>query len=283
MPSISSKRAPGISSAVRRPPDGVDQRVRRPVHHQGRRGDVAQGLGARAGRADGEELPAHSGGVEAAVEGSPRVGRPTLLVGVGRAAPHVEPGDVSGDRRLPIGRRRSGEDGVGLRRRLPVLGFTGVGHHRRHRQQPVAMVDGQLLDDHPAHRQAHHVCGLHVRRVEHGDRVVGHVGEPVARAALVDRSLGEVAGQTHVAVVEADHLQAALHVPLAPFVGVVDALAAEAVDHQQDRRPGRPDGLVVDLDLTVACDAHAGHRTVARPPSSRQRVAITVCDTVRPV
>ena len=38
-----------------------------------------------------------------------------------------------------------------------VLGLAGARHHRRHRQQPVAVVDGQLLHDHPAHRQPHHV------------------------------------------------------------------------------------------------------------------------------
>ena len=48
------------------------------------------------------------------------------------------------------------------------------------------MLDGHRLDDHPAHRQAHHVGPLDSVGVEHGEGVVGHVAQPVAGAAVVD-------------------------------------------------------------------------------------------------
>ena len=54
MPSIISRRAPGIARAVARPPEGLDQLVRGAVDDQGRGGDVAQ-LGGAVAR--GEMAP----------------------------------------------------------------------------------------------------------------------------------------------------------------------------------------------------------------------------------
>ena len=83
-----------------------------------------------------------------------------------------------------------------------VLGLTGARHHRRHRQQPVGVVDGEPLHDHPAHRQPHHVGSVHTDGVEHGQRVARHVGERVLDALELRR-------EPDVAVVEAHDLVAA--------------------------------------------------------------------------
>jgi hypothetical protein len=92
------------------------------------------------------------------------------------------------------------------------------------------VLDRHRLDDHPAHRQAHDVGLGDTEGVEHGERVVGHVAQPVARPLVVDRRAGERRRQPHVAVVEPDDLEAAAGEHLAPCVVVVRALAAEAVD-----------------------------------------------------
>ena len=75
----------------------------------------------------------------------------------------------------------------------------------------------------------------------------GHVRQPVRRAGGVGRRAGERRRQPDVAVVEADHVEPARREHLAPLLGVVDALAAEPVDHQQ-RRVGRvAERVVVEL------------------------------------
>ena len=45
------------------------------------------------------------------------------------------------------------------------------------RKQAVGVVDGQTLDDHPAHRAAHDVCLSDAELVKDGDGVVSHVSE----------------------------------------------------------------------------------------------------------
>ena len=100
------------------------------------------------------------------------------------------------------------------------------------------MLDGHRLHDHPAHRQAHHVGAVDAHGVEHGDAVGRHVADEVGVARLAHRRTGERGGQAHVAVVEADDVQALGGEHLAPVVLVVDALAAEAVHHQQRRVGG---------------------------------------------
>ena len=58
MPSIMSRRAPGMARAVARPPDGCDELVGGAVDDEGRGGDVAQLGGAVARGEDGGELAA---------------------------------------------------------------------------------------------------------------------------------------------------------------------------------------------------------------------------------
>ena len=110
---------------------------------------------------------------------------------------------------------------------LAVPGLAGSRHHRRHRQQPIGVLDRHDLHDHPAHRQAHHVRPLDTDRVEHGDRIGRHVGERVRGTVAVDRGVVELGRQSDVAVVEA-HRRAkpAGDEHLAPVLVVVDALAA---------------------------------------------------------
>ena len=95
-------------------------------------------------------------------------------------------------------------------------------------------------------------------RVEHRDRVGGHVGERVGdlrrfavtgrhHARHVGSDVGEVGRQADVAVVEADRRGSLGGEALAPLGPVVDALAAESVDQEQ-RRIGRvAERLVVEL------------------------------------
>ena len=97
------------------------------------------------------------------------------------------------------------------------------------------MVDGELLHDHAAHRQPHHVRPFDTGRVEHGDRVDGHVGEPVGGTLLVERGVDEVGRQTDIPVVEPDHVEAGVDEHHTPVLVVVDALRTESVDQQQRR------------------------------------------------
>ena len=68
-----------------------------------------------------------------------------------------------------------------------------------------------------------------------------------AAPVLVGRGAGERRRQPDVAVVEADHVEPAPGEHLAPLVGVVDALAAETVDHQQGRVGRIAERVVVEL------------------------------------
>ena len=60
------------------------------------------------------------------------------------------------------------------------LGIAGVGHERRDRTQPVAVIDAKLLHDHAAHRHTEDVCGRPTDRVDHRDGIVGLIGQEVA-------------------------------------------------------------------------------------------------------
>ena len=72
-----------------------------------------------------------------------------------------------------------------------------------------------------------------------------------AAPCVVGRGAGERRRQPDVAVVEADHVEPARGEHLAPLVGVVDALAAETVDHQQGRISRIAEGVVVELARAV--------------------------------
>ena len=88
-----------------------------------------------------------------------------VLVGVRRAAPHVQPGDVPGDRRLAVGRpaarsaRRSASGDDCPYSGSPVFDITDVIDSSRSGWSMAS-----VLDDHPAHRQAHHVGRARRRR-----------------------------------------------------------------------------------------------------------------------
>ena len=118
------------------------------------------------------------------------------------------------------------------------------------------MLDGERLDDHPAHRHTHHVGPLDAVGVEDGDRVTRHVGQRVRRAVFADRRVGEVGRQPDITVVEADDVEAAGDELLAPRVGEVDALAAEPVDEEQRRVAGRSERVVVEFAVVVASEGH---------------------------
>ncbi len=93
----------------------------------------------------------------------------------------------------------------------------GVGHDRHQRAHALRVACGERLGDHPAHRGPDHVRRCELELAQQPGRVLGHVGERVARRApgaaqqLAERrrralQMGRAAD---VAVVEADHVQPA--------------------------------------------------------------------------
>ena len=86
------------------------------------------------------------------------------------------------------------------------------------------MVDREVLHDHAADRQSHDVGSRNPSRVEDGDRVERHVGQPIRRTLIVRDSVGEVGRLSDVAVVETDHVEPGGDEQFAPVVVVVDAL-----------------------------------------------------------
>ena len=57
----------------------------------------------------------------------------------------------------------------------------------RERADPLRVLDGDRLGDHPAHRRADDVGGVDAEVVEQADGVVGHVGEQVGRGDVLAR------------------------------------------------------------------------------------------------
>ena len=108
------------------------------------------------------------------------------------------------------------------------------------------MVEAQVLGDHPAHRRAHDVRALDSQVVEQPDRVVREVTQRVGnRARPAHRQLDHRRRPAlhrrrapAVAVVVADHVEAAAGEVAAEVVTPGDHLRAEAHD-QQHRRVGR--------------------------------------------
>ena len=104
------------------------------------------------------------------------------------------------------------------------------------------MIDRQLLDDHAAHAHADDLGRCDAERVEYRDGVVSHVREPVRDDGVATVSDGgddvgdawrevvELARETDIAVVEADHEESLFDESIAQRHVVVDALTAEAVD-----------------------------------------------------
>jgi hypothetical protein len=240
----------------------VDQRVAAAVQDQRGHGHVPQGLGARAVGDGGRHLPAAALGAEAAVVGGRGAGPDLVLVDpLGLRPVDGEALQVAVDVLLARPGRPGQQQAQRDRRGLAAVGLAGARHDRRHRQQPVGVVDGEALDDHPAQRQAHHVRPGHLERVEHGQGVGGHVGQRVLDAVELGRQPG-------VTVVEPRHLVAVGGELPAPLLGVVGALRPQPVDQQQGRIARVAEGLVVDRDLTVDRDRHGA---LPLPNGSRQR------------
>ena len=117
---------------------------------------------------------------------------------------------------------------------------------------------GEGLGDHAAHRYADDVGALDPEVVEQADRVVGHVGERVGGTADAPgdelasgrrRRIGEVGRPAAVAVVEADHVEAALGEPLAELARASRPAGAEPDDEQQGGVARVAERLVAELDL----------------------------------
>jgi len=136
-------------------------------------------------------------------------------------------------------------------------------------REPLRRARGHALRDHSAHRGTTHVSLRDAERVEHADRVVGHVGqavgalhrqaERVAQGAEheVGHALGvEALAQPDVAVVEAHDPKAALDESIHEALVPAEQLHAEAHDEQQRFAAGGP--AFLDLDgNAVGRDLHA--------------------------
>ena len=160
------------------------------------------------------------------------------------------------------------------------------GQHRAERQHPLRPAYGHRLGDHRAHRDADHVRALDAEPVEEAEAVVRHVHEQVRRVDAEARHRAhhvrhgriDLRGHARVAVVEADHVEAALRDALAELLVPVDELHPEA-HHEQERRVGGiADRLVGELDRSDA-DALLGHRpgrSTLAPETSTENLKLLV-------
>ena len=187
MPSSIISSAPGITSAVRSPPDGATSGSSRRRGSPGRAGRA--GATRRIGwatrrwrRAGWPRPPGRSSGrrpgrrARPARSASKCSGLPISSAALDRV------GDVARSRSVGAGVSRTGSI-VG--RGLADIGVAGRRHDRRERGHPIGRGDGDGLGDHPAHRRADDVGPLDAQCVEQAEPVGGHVVEQVRRAGRV--------------------------------------------------------------------------------------------------
>ncbi len=193
-----------------------------------------------------------------------------FVVGVRRPVQHSEERDTRVDHRLLVVRIDAGlcesrceqlglGTGEGARRvsaRENPDDRAGIGrrHDRRDRAHAVSVAQRDLLRDHPAHRRAHDVRRVDAVRVEHRDRVVGHVFDRVV--GLAERVVRRQAGVT---VVVADDEATGGREPFAELVGPHQHRRAGPHD-EQDRGVGLvAERLGADVDV-AGLDHSLGHR-----------------------
>ncbi len=80
---------------------------------------------------------------------------------------------------------------VDAKRWLPAPQAAGVGHDRHQRANLLRVACRERLGDHPAHRGADHVRRRELELAQQPRGVLGHVGERVARGALVAHAAAE--------------------------------------------------------------------------------------------
>ncbi len=310
MPGITLNSESSTNPAVRRPLLMFTSRSASPWSTIVARDNCDSPLGTVARREDREHLAGGSVRVVAAVDGlrTPvaHVGRGPGIRGADQILepdPRVDPlADSAGTMTVATGEAL----GVGH----SVLGLTGGRHHRGDRPDPLRVLDGDALHDHPAHRCAHDVRPIDLEGVQDGDRVGGHVAQCVGS---LDGSSGgrrgeclehvghlrvEVGREADVAVVETHHPEPLLHEAFAEVLLVARQLGPEPV-HQQDRlgswvseglevdldvvRPGgRHPGILGELDRPVKWTRPSGD-SLPRPPAPEDPVALVEHDHVRTV
>ncbi len=144
---------------------------------------------------------------------------------------------------------------------------TGVGHDRCEGSDPLGVRDRHSLRDHSAHRSPHDVRSRPAQGVQHGERIVGEIGELVGsldveprrppQHGLAQRGHTQVIqprGFAHVAIVEASHGESPLREHVAQPLRPQHLLCAQA-HHQQQRRP-LPAEVVVQLQRAGGCGGH---------------------------
>ena len=134
-------------------------------------------------------------------------------------------------------------------------------HHRGHREDSLRTLERHRLDDHPTHGPAGDVGHIGADGVENREPILGHVVDRVLRPTL------QVAGQSHIPIVEPNDTKALVNELLAEPDLEVDALATKAVHQQQDRILLGSEGLVVERYCIVGCRGHGASDPRDRTPS----------------
>ena len=254
MPSISTSRAPGIASAVARPPDGVTSRSRVPwmttvgalIVAQLRRAVAATSRSRRAGaRSRPGRGRARSSGWATARSSSSSNGKPGEPISAHRltASTRSRASRSSAGRRAKhrVDPRRPG---------VPCQHVPGVGHDRGERAAPAPGGGPPSVWAIMPPIEAPATCARSIpSAVEQPDRRRRPCRRASRRGALsrseqlLERrraELAQVRRAPDVAVVVADDVEAAVGELPAERVGPADHLRAEAHDEQQRRiLPGR--------------------------------------------
>ncbi len=143
-----------------------------------------------------------------------------------------------------------------VRRRFTAKGAADVAdevhvegrrHHHRQGEQALSVLDGEDLSDAPAHGEADHMGALDPVAVEHGDRVLGEIGDCIRMLPKVATSRA-----TSVAVVVSDDEAAARYEHREELVRPSHSRGVGAHDEQR-RGPSRiPKALGPELELAGA-------------------------------
>lgn len=166
------------------------------------------------------------------------------------------------DGRFTIGRATPQHAQAQRQGRTGQFGVTATGHQRRQAQATMRPMGRHQLRDHAAHGAADDVGALDVQCIEQTHRIGGHVVQPIrhARGEPQPATQGsprqrrhaqmvQLAGQPHIAIVEADHVITGGRQTAAQRLGPQHHLAAQPHDQQHRRIAAITEALVFELNL----------------------------------
>ena len=242
------------------------------MHHQRRRGHARQRVGAAAIGHHGDHLPQDADRIKTATGGrSHHVPQRSIRYRETRAADGLEHAHRMVNRRVqPFAGGPTQQHARDLRAGFGQAARAARTHDAAQAEHPAGCQQRQPLRNHAAHADADDMRLVNLQRIEHTERVGGHVvqavrrldapAEPVFQARPEHFGLAQCVkflAQSGIAVVKTNHpitgVQQRLHQPGRPG----NQLHAQPHDEQHDRtRPALriwPRAAVLDFDINAIC------------------------------